>query len=532
MPDSFIQQSVTAADIGKVANGIINLYVPIMWDRSTISLPPELPVFWSWARDETLRATIHHEAMWAAAVGITITKVASKAWEIKSDSELRSRRFQELFLNADTENIGWVQFLSKHLRDFLTTDNGAFVEIVRDGKGENAKITGIRHLDSRRCQRTGDPEIPILFRDRLNRYHELKKYQVMMFADMPDPSELYFGVGLCSASRAYRAIYKLAAIETYLAEKVAGLRPLAIHIVNGMIQSQIEGAVEAAREQQVARGVAAYMGAVIVGVPSDKPPAIATIPLAELPDRFQRKEEFDISILTYADALGLDPQDLQPLTGQSLGSGAQSVVLHDKAAGKGLVSWQQQWTHQVNNLILPDKVSFEFVEKDYRDMEQKATIRKARAEGVKLMIDAGMIMPNQGVELLVNEDELPKEFLQAQTVQEGAISDTEKPLDAKLASPENAVPGFGGSPAPEAPGFGGSAPEQPAPPAPGMKELLSVTPDNTPIDPWQVEFLRLLLEARKEFTDDEIIAMMEKNMPAAAKLAAAALKKSGKAGND
>ena len=64
-------------------------------------------------------------------------------------------------------------------------------------------------------------------------------------------------------------------------------------------------------------------------------PGIATIPLADFPDNFNRRDELDIAILGYANNLGLDPQDLQPLTGQALGTGAQSQVLNEKAKGKG-----------------------------------------------------------------------------------------------------------------------------------------------------------------------------------------------------
>jgi len=276
------------------------------------------------------------------------------------------------------------------------------------------------------CTRSGDPDTPVIYRDRRGGYHEMKAHQVMMFSDMPDPGETYYGVGHCAAGRAYNAIYKLAAIEWYLREKVAGLRPLALYIVNGLVQAQIEGAVNAAREQTIARGLAAYMGAVIIGVPSDKPPEVATIPLAELPDRFNRKEEFDLAVLTYADAIGLDPQDLQPLTGQSLGSGAQSVVLAEKSKGKGLAAWQAQWTHQNNTLVLPEFTTWTWFEKDLRDMTAQADYEGKRVKNVKDMIEAGVLMPDQGVQLLVDQEILPKEFLPEDKTAGGSMADDEK----------------------------------------------------------------------------------------------------------
>ncbi len=425
----FITKSVTAEDQGRVYNGVLNMIVPNVWGSSSnnILIPPALPPYWSQSRDSVLRATTYNEGMWGAAVGITITKAASSSWELKGLSERKLKKLQELYLFADGRLVGWVQFLSKHLRDFLTTDNGAFVEIVRAGKSIGSPIIGLRHLDSLRSIRTGDPKTPLLYRDRKSKVHELKSHQVMMFSDMPDPAETFYGVGNSAASRAYTSIYKLAAIEWYLREKIAGLRPLAIYIVNGLLQNQIEGAVRAAEEQTIAKGLAAYMGAVIVGVPSDKPPQVATIPLAELPDRFNRKEEFDLSILNYANALGLDPQDLQPLSGQGLGTGTQSVVLAEKSAGKGLSAWRQQWVHQNNELVLPETAVWIFVEHDLRDQKSQADLDKVRIDTMKSAIEGGIVMPEQAVQVLVDQNVLPREFLPAVDMTPSmALADDEK----------------------------------------------------------------------------------------------------------
>ena len=229
--NNFLTQSVTAADYPQVyRDGVIRMVVPF-WnftDQARITLPPQPPAYWSLQRDMYLRASIHNEAFWAAAVGIALTKMVSLAFEIKSPVTKRARDAQELLLQADTRRVGWVGFLSKNLRDFLTTDNGSFVEIVRASRAYGSRITGLKHLDSLRCTRTGDPEYPVLFRDRMGKMHELRDYQVISLSDMPDPGETWFGVGFCAASRAYSAIYKLATIEWYLREKVGGLHPLGI----------------------------------------------------------------------------------------------------------------------------------------------------------------------------------------------------------------------------------------------------------------------------------------------------------------
>lgn len=442
--DLMLKKSVTAGNLAAyVGNGVINVMVPLdgwgMWGVDQINLPPTLPPYWSYNRDDVLRATVYKEAMWGAAIGIAISKIAAAGWEIQSDVKRRAKYGQDLYLYADGRSVGWVSFLGKHLRSFLTSDNGAFVEIVRATKGVGSKIIGLRHLSSRRVIRTGDPSIPAIYRDFKGKYHELKDHQVMLFADMPDDDETFRGTGLSAASRAYPAIFKLASIEWYVREKVSGLHPLAIHIVNGVLSNQLDGAVKAAKDQTVAKGIASYMGAVIIGIPQGEAPGVVTIPLAELPDGFNRKEEFDLAILTYANAIGLDVQDLQPLSGQGLGTGTQSIVLADKAKGRGLASWKQQWTHQNNEKVLPKATTFNFMEKDYEDMSKRALISKARAEVSKLRIGATITTPAQELQVLVDDDELPREFLALDLTNSENLSDDEKPVSENAEEAQAAI---------------------------------------------------------------------------------------------
>lgn len=429
MPNELFMKSVTEGDLGKVSNGaVLQIIVPFYQGSDRVPLPPQLPPYWSYQRDMTLRSTIYHEAMWAASVSIAICKVSSMSWVFEGKTSAKKlKQAQELLLFADGQQVGWMGFIQKHLRDYLTTDNGGFIEIVRAHKGAGSRIVGIRHLDAIRCQRTGDPDIPVIYRDKMGRMHEMKDYQVMLFSDMPDPSETYYGVGVCAATRSYYQIYKLSVIENYLREKVSGIRPLAIYIVNGVLDQQLQGAVQTAKTEEQARGMVSYMGAIVIGIPNDIQPQLVTIPLAELPDRFNRKEEFDISVLTYADNLGLDPQDLQPLGGRSMsGAGAQSEILQDKAKGKGLVSWKQDWVHHVNTYILPEAViRFRFTERDYRDLAQQSGIQLQHAQIAAARISAGITNADQELQVMVTNDELPTDFLKAKTISDETYEDTD-----------------------------------------------------------------------------------------------------------
>lgn len=442
-----LKRSVTSEDY---QTGVFRFMLPyINMAGFTEILPPVLPEYWSFARDKVLLDTIQAEAMWASAVAIACTKMSSASWEIEGEIDRRVKRSHELLQNVDLQR-GWTSFISKHLQSYICTDNGAFIEIVRATTAIGSQIIGLLHLDSTRCMRTGDPERPVVYRDMQGVLHELERHEVIEIADMPDARESFFGVGHCAASRAYPQIIKMASIETYIYEKVTGRKIKEVHFVSGINEKQILNFVAAAEGQADAKGLVAYMGAVMVPVPGDRAPETASIPLAEFPDGFNRKEEFDISLLAYADAIGLDPQDLQPLTGRPLGTAMQAEVLSEKAAGKGLASWKNAFVHALNMWVLPDMTTMVFIEKDWRDKQSQATYNKTVVEYTGEAITAGVLTTQQGLQALVDENVYPKEFLPEDQTPDTDLSDTEKPETEQVDQPEASAP-EGGEPEVEMP---------------------------------------------------------------------------------
>lgn len=420
------KRSVTAADVGDLRGAPVFHWMI----NGTMGGSPGLPVWWSPSRDYYLRQTIELESFWTSAIGVAITKMSSQAWELESDQPRVRNYFQDLLLAADN-NQSWVNFLSKHLSDFLCTDNGAFIEIVRATSGAGSRILGLMHLDSLRCTRTGDPDIPVIYRDSKGKQHEMRAHQVILMSDMPDSAATWFGVGHCAASRAYRGILKLAAIENYIYDKVSGKRSLAIDVVKGLSDKQIQTAMQTAKEQREAQSVYgnaySYMGVTVIPTLSDLPLETVRLNFAELPDGFDRQQEFNISMLQYANAIGLDPQDLQPLTGAALGTGTQATVLAEKGKGKGLAAWRQQFTHNTNQFILPDSVTFAFMEKDLRDEQAQANVDQTRTQTADVLVKDAILTPAQAAQILADAKVIPEEFVPVDQTPGGTLEDTEKP---------------------------------------------------------------------------------------------------------
>lgn len=435
LDNDVLRRSVTAGDYSKDPHGGVNLFqfvYPGAYSGYTALSP-----WWSRDRDFQLRQTVHLEAMWSSAIFKAITKRAALGFEIKDETEsaIRVKRAQELFLLADLGR-GWVYFLQRHLRDFLLTDNGAFVEIIRTSSARGGRILGLAHLDSCRCTRTQDPSRPVLYRDRQGREHILKDHQVLMFADMPDAGDTYNGVGFCAASRAYPTIVKMAALEQYYYEKYSGDGALGISFVSGVSPKSLESALTTADEEHKRRGLVHYKNKMVIPTMSDKPPAVAEVALKSTPENFDVEQERSNAYLIYANAIGIGVADVQPLSGQGLGTGTQSVILDDAAEGMGLAAWNKQWEQTSNEHILPTATTFLFVNThDLRDQKAKAEVAKLRAEERDIRLNNGELAIEEARQRALDAGDLDRE-LQPNDKTSGTLSDVEKPVEEEETTEE------------------------------------------------------------------------------------------------
>lgn len=408
---------------------------------------PTPGTYWSHDRDATLAATVHYESFWSSAIYTAVSRIASKEWKVRGpESSQRSAR--ELLMEGVGRG-GWTGFLSRHLRDYLLTDNGSFIEIVRASDARGSRIVGLAHLPSARCMRTRDPQRPVVYRDRNGREHTLRDWQVISISDMPLPDDTFGGLGLCAASRAYEAIYRTWIISQYITEKVSGQRPLSIEFVSNVSEEQVQMSIDTAKTSRAADGLAYYMGAVIVPtIDPSQGVTKETINLASLPDGFDSEKEYRRAALIYANAIGLDPQDLDPqlLASRALGTGAQARVIDDKASGKGIAAWENAFAHALNEQVVPGRVVFGFEENDYRDNLQKISVDSQQLALIQALGTAGMITFEQGQQLAIDKSLIPASFATTPDLTEdGESGSNQKPQPKQDANKPQGTP-FPGSP--------------------------------------------------------------------------------------
>ncbi len=423
----------------------------------------DLPFYWSYQRDVVLSTSTHRENMWSAGVARFASKFASHGWTIKDgeDSKRRVVASQDLLLDADGGQ-GWIQFAVPCAVDLATTDNGVFIRIrhaddevvsvpterylssydpnqafdeVRVTKSSpGARIVGLYHMDSLRCQRTGNLAYPVRYQPLYGAPQLLRWDQVLFYSDQKSPRVELCGVGQCAASRCYDTISTLAALRRMIHEFVAGKGATKLAFVQGIGDKTLESVIKAGEMSAQAKGLVYYLGTILGAIPSDTPISVIEVLLKQLPQGIDFKQYIDDAYLIYANNLGLAVSEIQPLSGQSLSGGSQAVVLLEQQRGAGALPMFLKWWEQTfSRRVLPATTELSFDdEHDLRDQKARADIKLVRANARNVDVTNGTITPAISRQLMADDGDFPDELLAADATEGGQIGDDEKPATEQV----------------------------------------------------------------------------------------------------
>ena len=357
------------------------------------------------ARDRQLRDFWPTEPFLAGAIANVSYRNAAFDWEIRGPSANVEQIISDMLKSAIAgDSFGWTNFVQKFSEDLYTTDNGAFVELIRDPgtdansrfKNENAPVLGIAHMDSNQCVRTGDPQTPVIYTYRKGRDHKLQWYQVIPFSDYPSAIEKMNGVGYCAVTRALRLAQIMRSIFIFKDEKISGRHYKALHMVSGVSRQDIADILKRGKEDADNSGQIRYMDpAILASLDPEKPVSTATIDLANLPDGFDFDAEMKWYISGLALCFGVDYQEFAPLPGGGIGSSNQSMILQRKSSGKGPAMFMKIAEAFANYGVLPRGYEQVFEDRDEQKELDKQTLRKLFQEEMALGIRNGVIPPER-----------------------------------------------------------------------------------------------------------------------------------------
>lgn len=383
----------------------------------------------TWNADQVLSATLDLEDMWQGSINQAVTKIAVRGWEISDsdDSTRRTQRAQDLVMNFDGE-ASYRSGMNKLVQDFLLTRNGCFLEVERESRNPASRPRALYHLDSLRCRRTGNLDYPVVYWDLSGHWHALRASDVICFADMPSPRANLYGIGRPAAERAFKTIVKLAAVETYFREKITGSRALKLVFIAGIGKKKLSDAITTADAEQERRGWSVYKGAVMIPTEQDAAINIAEVDLASVPDGFSVETERRDAYLRYANAIGVPVQDIQPLSGQGLGTGTQTMILDEGAEGRGIAVFPKLFEDKINWLLMPKTTTFIIKTNDTRDRKAELEVKQAEATLIMSLRGTdqapGILTSDQALNMATDAGIVPKEFLPNDVTPEGTVTDS------------------------------------------------------------------------------------------------------------
>lgn len=363
-------------------------------------------------RDQQLRDFWPTESYLAGAVVSVSFRNATADWEIKHSSDAVVKSVTDMLHSAIAGDVfGWNPFINRFSQDLYTSDNGAFIELIRDPgmdanskfKGAMAPVIGIANLDSGQVVRTGNMEYPVLYTDRNSEIHKLAWYEVIPFSEYPSAIEKMNGVGICAVSRSLRLAQIIRSIMLFKDEEVSGTNVKKINIVGGVGRTQIDDAVKRTLEQASNKGNARFVEhAVLASLDPEKPVSVATVDLAGLPEGFNFDQEMQWYIAGLALDLGVDYQELAPLPGGNIGSGAQSEMLARKSSGKGPRNWMDSITNAFTYYgVIPRGAEMIFNDKNEQEEIEKQGVRTKALEEAAIAVNSKILTPEAAIKSLV-----------------------------------------------------------------------------------------------------------------------------------
>ncbi len=363
-------------------------------------------------RDRQLRRISYraHNGLFQGAVAGLIMRVQATPWEVKGGRN-NAKYFQAMLQNSDFHD--WETWIARLLWDFFTQDFGAVAEIIGGGKADkplSGRVMGLAHMDALSCHATKVAQFPLLYwNEEDNSRHVLHTSRVYRMTDMVSPKRLAYGTGFSALSRYISEASVDILLGRHDNEMLNDLPPAGLLAISGMTEQQWKDSARAYESDRNADGEGVFRGTMVIhSIDPANPIKLEAIPFSALPENFDTKAFVDMHVNKLALALGVDPQDIWPLSGQALGTGTQSKVLDSKARGKMFGRVLQMITRFINRAVLPDDLEFAF---KFKDTEADLTTATTAKMWVDIAGAASMFSDEEKRRLLADNVEAFAEVL-------------------------------------------------------------------------------------------------------------------------
>lgn len=338
----------------------------------------------------------------------------------------QAEEYTDILLDESDFGGGWGDFYSKFVEDLIVQDNGSFAEILGNGKPDGPIVGrpyGIAALDSGRCQRTADPEFPVVYQSQKGARYKLHYTRVLFTAQMPSPAEEMLGVGMCAVSRCINVSQSLLDILVYKQEKLGSRPKRAIAVTTGGLDPEdVKGALMLADQEMNNQALRRYSRIPFVGSRDITDAGIDLIDMVSLPDGFDEQQSVTLSMAAISLAFGLDARELFP--GLEAGATrAEALIAHIKQRGKGPGDILETTERLINAKFLPRHLELVFDFQDDEQDRQRAEIKNLRATRYVNLAVAGLLDPRTMREQMLEDGDLSQSQFERLELDEGRLVD-------------------------------------------------------------------------------------------------------------
>jgi len=358
-----------------------------------------LPPWWSRQRDIKLTQTWKENNHLSLAIYNTQAKLVGipfnvMPFDFSNQAHVQEAHETEYSLRVTSQfGRGWNEAYSRFIEDLLTTDNGAFMEIIGRGRADGPVVgrpISVRHLDSIRCRRTGSDEYPVIYQSRGGKMYKLHWTRVIFTSQMPSARQEMYGVGFCGVSRCIDVATTLVDMVRYKQERL-GSRPMnQILVGKGVTAQNIMEAIARINDGLNSQGLSRYAKTVAIG--SENPEiGLERLDLAHK-DPFDEEVNTNLGMFAIAAALGMDADEIWPTSGRSGGGSAGDANLR-RIRSRGRLPQQltADIATQFNFKFLPPYLRMVFDFKDDAQDQQEAMIKDIRGRNRERDLGTGSI---------------------------------------------------------------------------------------------------------------------------------------------
>lgn len=422
-----------------------------------------LPAWWSPKRDAELRSNVISNNFLASAVYTVMLLLYGIKFGVRAKDTSIEKHLQmaEIYNDILVKSFSSADF-EEFLNDLLICDNGGFLFIDGDEpahKPLSTIPTGIKHLDSTLCQRTGNKEYPVIYwaKNANGENVPLKLHETRVFAlsQMPSSIKGMNGVGLSFVSRAFNLAETLFDIQTYESEVLGTRSAEEIIYATGAKSDDLKGAFDAAEIESSNAGLTRFGKRVFMGF-RDPNSNIGKLLLKNLPENFNKRDYVEITLTLFSIAAGVSANAFYDSV--KSGSTRASAQISDVVNQRKLPAWYiNKVVNGFSQKFLPDSLKLILPEED-KDTDGtlariKANLSLARDKNIKngvsniriereKQFENGEISQSQFEKLELEDGRLPNGlpiqalfFSQDRGLVE-LLSITKNPLDFKNNNPD------------------------------------------------------------------------------------------------